>query len=159
MTNAVYLLLSQCVVGKDAEDFVFTREDGQRVLDFRGAWWKACVQAGVGKMHCSRCSRPVFGRRCADCNSDDLKYRGLIFHDLRRTAARNLRRAGVAEGVIQKIGGWRTRSVFERYAIVTQTDIADAMNKLESRENGHSFGHSHGTDEGKQLENEATPTQ
>jgi hypothetical protein len=33
--------------------------------------------------------------------------------------------------VIQKIGGWKTRSVFERYAIVDQRDIADAMQKLE----------------------------
>lgn len=66
----------------------------------------------------------------------------MLFHDLRRTAARNLRRAGVAEGVIMKIGGWRTRTVFERYAIVAQSDIADAMQKLESRQVGHSFGHS-----------------
>jgi len=56
---------------------------------------------------------------------------GLLFHDLRPTAARNLRRAGIAEGVIMKIGGWRTRSVFERYAVVSQTDIADALKKLE----------------------------
>ncbi len=63
---------------------------------------------------------------------------GLLFHDLRRTGARNLRRAGVAEGVIQKIGGWKTRSVFERYAIVDQRDIADAMRKLEiDRQNTH----------------------
>ena len=41
-------------------------------------------------------------------------------------------RAGIAEGVIMKIGGWRTRSVFERYAIVSQTDIADALKKLEA---------------------------
>ena len=68
----------------------------------------------------------------------------LLFHDLRRTAARNLRRAGVAEGVIMKIGGWKTRSVFEHYAIVFQSDIADAMQRLEIQQNGHRNGHSQG---------------
>lgn len=63
----------------------------------------------------------------------------------RRTAARNLRRAGVPETVI---GGWRTLSVFERYAIVSRNDIADAMLKLRRSEKandpqiGHIIGHS-----------------
>jgi hypothetical protein len=35
--------------------------------------------------------------------------------------------------VIMKIGGWKTRSVFERYAIVSHTDIEDALLKLEQR--------------------------
>jgi integrase len=73
---------------------------------------------------------------------------GLLFHDLRRTAARNLRKAGVAEGFIMKIGGWRTRSVFERYAIVSQADIADAIGKLEVRD-GHSLGHREDDEEEK----------
>ena len=106
MTKAVYGLLAGCIISKDADEYVFTRPDGKRVKDFREQWRNACVEAGVPS---------------------------LLFHDLRRTAARNLRRAGVAEGVIMKIGGWRTRSVFERYAIVAQSDIKDAMLKLEAQ--------------------------
>jgi hypothetical protein len=79
-----------------------------------------------------------------------MKYTGLIFHDLRRTAARNLRRAGIAETVIMKIGGWRTRSVFERYAIVSRGDMVDAMQKLQRAEQesqvSHVISHVEGTD-------------
>jgi hypothetical protein len=79
-----------------------------------------------------------------------MKYTGLIFHDLRRTAARNLRRAGIAETVIMKIGGWRTRSVFERYAIVSRGDMVDAMQKLQRAEQeslaSHVIGHVESTD-------------
>ncbi len=107
MTKAVYQLLSACVNGKSPDDQVFVRPDGKPVRDFREQWKNACAAAGVPN---------------------------LLFHDLRRTAARNLRRAGVAEGVIMKIGGWRTRSVFERYAIVTQSDIKDAVQKLEAQD-------------------------
>jgi integrase len=49
-----------------------------------------------------------------------------ILHDFRRTAARSYRRAGVSEGVIMQIGGWRTRSVFERYNIKNQRDLQEA---------------------------------
>lgn len=146
MTDTVHTMLSQCVYAKGPEDFVFTRSDGSAVKDFRGTWWNACCAAGVGHMICLTCSQPVAGNDCERCKaekkpSNRLKYVGLIFHDLRRTAARNLRRAGVAEGVIMKIGGWKTRSVFERYAIVAQSDIQDAIQRLENR-NNHSFNHS-----------------
>jgi len=95
MTETVCQLLSALVHDKAADDFVFTRANGKPVRDFRVKWQNACVHAGVPD---------------------------LLFHDLRRTGARNLRRAGVAEGIIMKIGGWRTRSVFERYAIVSRSD-------------------------------------
>jgi hypothetical protein len=59
----------------------------------------------------------------------------LLFHDLRRTGARNLRRAEVAEGIIMEIGDWRTRSVFERHAIVSRSDMNDAILKLQESGN------------------------
>src|SRR5438876_9516473 len=51
--------------------------------------------------------------------------------DLRRTAARNMRRGHVSEKVAMEVGGWKTTSVFHRYAIIDNQDIADAMNMLE----------------------------
>ncbi len=107
MTEAVYQLLSACVFGKTADDFVFTRPNGKPVRDFRGTWEGARAQAG---------------------------FPNLLFHDLRRTAARNLRRIGIGETVIMRIGGWKTRSVFQRYDIVDNRDIADAMKRLEDSE-------------------------
>lgn len=127
--STLYPLLCACVHGKVADDFVFTREDGKHVRDFRVGWARACCAADVGRMICVRC-----GTEQCPCSEDErrTKYKGLIFHDLRRTAARNLRRAGVAENLIMQIGGWRTRSVFDRYAIITENDIADAMRKLDA---------------------------
>jgi integrase len=53
-----------------------------------------------------------------------------ILHDFRRSAARSYRRAGVSEGVIMQIGGWRTRSVFERYNIKNQRDLQEAASQV-----------------------------
>lgn len=49
---------------------------------------------------------------------------------MRRSAARQLRLAGVAETVIMAAGGWKTQSVFKRYTIVSHADQAQAMEKL-----------------------------
>ncbi len=131
--DSLYPLLVECVRGKQPEQYVFTRSNGKRIRDFRWAWWRACVRAGVGRIFCSSCERALDGRLCPKCKTRS-RYKGLLFHDLRRTGARNLRRSGVAEGVIMKIGGWKTRSVFERYNIVSESDLADAMRKLEAQE-------------------------
>jgi integrase len=105
MTQKVFELVKACCEGKSGDDAVFTRRDGKSVKDFRKSWRNACVAAGVPN---------------------------LKVHDLRRTGARNLRRAGVDRDIIMRIGGWKTESVFRRYNIVDEADLRDATQKLEN---------------------------
>jgi integrase len=83
---------------------VFHRAGGERVIRFAGAWAAAAEETG----------RPAF-----------------LFHDLRRSGARALRRLGVDELTIMALGGWKTRSMFARYSIVDTQDLADAQAKLD----------------------------
>jgi integrase len=56
----------------------------------------------------------------------------LIVHDLRRSGARTLIRAGVPEDVVLRMGGWRTRSMLTRYNVVDTADLADAQARLDA---------------------------
>lgn len=91
---------------------VFHREangkPGQPIKDFRKAWAQACKAVGLTP-----------GRRG-----------GLTFHDTRRTAVRNLIRAGVDQTVAMKISGHRTDSTFRRYNITSEDDLRDAVEKV-----------------------------
>ena len=80
------------------------KKAGEPVKDFRGSWERACKAAGCPQ---------------------------LLVHDFRRTAVRNLVRAGVPEPIAMKLTGHRTRSVFQRYAIVDETMLREGAAKLD----------------------------
>jgi integrase len=85
--------------------WVFNRQ-GEQIKDFRATWANACERAGVPDLN---------------------------FHDLRRTAVRNMRRAGVSQVVRMKISGHKTDSMERRYNIVDTDDITSAKALMEAR--------------------------
>lgn len=108
MTSDVYALLSECVRGKGEADYVFTWQDGRPVRDFRSAWAKMAQAAGLP---------------------------GLLLHDFRRSAIRNMIRRGVSATVAKKISGHLTDSVFQRYNITDERDLAEAALLIEHGHN------------------------
>jgi hypothetical protein len=134
MDETIFQLISACTIGKSPDDFIFTRDDGEPIRDFRVAWWKACVEAGVGKFVCRECDEIMTGTKCQSCGGEK-EYKGLLFHDLRRTGVRNMIRNGISEKVAMVISEHKTRSVFDRYNITNYDDLVDAGRKIrEGRE-------------------------
>lgn len=79
--------------------------NGRPIVNYYKAWHRACRAAGLS---------------------------GNVPHDFRRTAVRNMVRAGIPERVAMQMAGHKTRSVFDRYHIVSDGDLREAARKLET---------------------------
>ena len=88
---------------------VFPRKNGKPIKGFQKAWIVACTKAGVS---------------------------GRIPHDFRRTAVRNLERAGVPQSVAMQMTGHLTESVYRRYDIVSDADFSSAARQLNAAMSG-----------------------
>ena len=103
MPSDVRAAVEACCAGKESDSHVFTWPNGKQILDFRASWAKACKEAGVA---------------------------GLRFHDLRRSATRNIIRKGVPATVAMKITGHLTRAVFDAYDVTADQDLLEAAERI-----------------------------
>jgi hypothetical protein len=103
------------------------------VGSFKKSWKTACHKAGLP---CTVAPVKKGGKK----GSVTVLRTTMLFHDLRRSAAREFQRQGFTEGQIMRMCGWETRSVFDRYAIVTNEDIRQQMNRINGAANGAAEG-------------------
>jgi integrase len=101
--------------------------------NLRKEWEIACATVGLG----TRVLRESEGYERNDRKKPRTvrhkwhEYRGLRLHDLRRSAVRNLVRAGVSQKVAMDISGHKTTNVFQRYNITSPKDVLAAMRLVE----------------------------
>jgi integrase len=87
----------------------------------------ALVQPKAGHVFSAKNLRKAWMQACTEVGLD-----GLLFHDLRRSAIRNMIAAGISEHVAMKISGHKTQSIFRRYNIVSTQDVVNAMSRVEA---------------------------
>lgn len=95
----------EIATGQMQSRYIFHNQ-GPPIADFRKSWATACKLSGIS---------------------------GKLFHDLRRTAVREMLRSGIHEATARKISGHKTQSMLQRYNIQSESDIREAMQLRETR--------------------------
>jgi integrase len=103
MSEPLKEVLKRRVAARRLDKPLVFHSDGEPLIDWRKAWEAACKAAGL---------------------------RGKRLHDCRRTVARNLIRSGTPERVAMQLTGHKTRSVFDRYNIVSESDLRAGIDRL-----------------------------
>jgi integrase len=86
---------------------------GKHIRAFDRRWQRMCREAGCG---------------------------GMLRYDLGRTAAREMVGLGMSEKVIMQIGGWKTRSMFDRHYFMAERDLRDATRRLTGTDRARTIG-------------------
>lgn len=89
----------------------FWHAKGTQVKGFSGSWNAACQRAGYWDAERGKPTK--------------------LFHDLRRSAVRNMDRAGVPRKVAMQISGHKTEAIYRRYNIVAESDLHESARRLE----------------------------
>lgn len=106
----------------DGNEFVFLTPQGRPIGSFIKAWRNACVKTAI--------KTTIYGEEIISHFDKDGTYHGFIFHDLRRSAVRNLIQAGVDPTTAKAISGHKTDEVFQRYDIKVEEDLQNAGEKV-----------------------------
>jgi len=93
--------------------------DGKPIKTFRRSWLSACVKGGLGTEITSANGKLI------------KKIANRIPHDFRRTAVRNLERAGVSRSDAIKRVGHKTEAIYCRYAISNERSMKEAAGKVD----------------------------
>jgi integrase len=101
--------------------------------DYRWDWYDACCRVGAGHFECQPCGTRCDERRCPKHgkNPRHLKYHGPLLRHTRHTAVRNMDDAGLPQTRIMAVSGHLTDSMFRRYNIGRERDVAQAREVIE----------------------------
>jgi len=102
------------------------RYQGKPRRDFVKTWKAACLNAMMEGKDAKARAQLLEALK----HNPRLGLLGMLRHDMRRTAVWNLVNAGVSERVAMQMTGHKTRSVFDRYHIVSPADLQEAAKKL-----------------------------